>query len=333
MNCNKKNKPIVILCVIITVCLAIFSITVGSYSLSIENIKNIITANAENQMDINVFFILRLPRVIMGLIGGFALGVVGGVYQIIFKNPLASPDLTGVASGSSLGAAVAIIFSSGNLILIMTGAYLGGILSLVILLTLTKFIGSKNTSSYLLSGIIISALSNAGVMLLKSIADPESQLVAIELWIMGTLSTITLQKMLWVILPIVVPVVILMIIRKQILILSFGSENATAMGLSPKVWLTIILTFSTLTVAAVVSVTGIIGFIGLISPHIAFLLLKYRSGNYLYVCGLVGSMVLLISDMFARTVNSGAEVAVSIPIVLATIPILIILLYKEKEHI
>ena len=105
MKPHTREFTAVLAAALVLAALAVVSLFIGSYPLSVGEIFDILTGKLGDTMPVRVFWQLRLPRMCMGLISGLSLGVAGGVYQIIFRNPLASPDLTGVASGSSLGAA------------------------------------------------------------------------------------------------------------------------------------------------------------------------------------------------------------------------------------
>ena len=138
--------------------LVLVSVQVGSFPLSSNEIwdqtLNRLSAGMSTQAQ--VLWTLRLPRVWMGLLAGGALGLAGGVYQTLFGNPLASPDLTGVASGASLGAACAIVLGAGTSAQIMGGAFLMGMASLVLVLALVRWAGLERTGTYILAGVIIS---------------------------------------------------------------------------------------------------------------------------------------------------------------------------------
>lgn len=306
------------------------SVCIGSYPLSLQQIGSILTGHMTNTMESSVFWNLRLPRVIMGLFSGMALGIAGGVYQTIFRNDLASPDLTGVASGASFGAACAIVFGAGSAMQIMAGSFLMGMLSLVFVLLLASLSSMEKTGSYILSGIIVSSLADAGIMVLKYLADPERELAAIEFWTMGSLAGVTGQKLLPALLFILIPTVLLLCFHRQIVMLSLGSDHARSLGLSPALWRILFLCLSTLMVAGVVSVTGVIAFVGLIAPHIAFMLYRRCNGSYFLLCGLFGSMLLLCADIFARSLSQGAELPLSILTVLLSVPLLIFLLCRRK---
>ena len=326
----QKRKKILTTAVILLIFVAVCSVCIGSYPLSVNQIADILIGKLNNTMEARVFWNLRLPRVIMGLISGCALGLSGGIYQTIFRNSLASPDITGVASGASFGAACAIVFGAGNIFQIMCGSFVMGILSLIFVLLLVSFSGMEKMGSYILSGIIVSSLADAGLMMLKFMADPQQELAAIEFWTMGSLATVTVEKVIPQILFVVIPMTILIVFHRQALILSLGNEQAINLGLSPKLWRAIFLGLSTLMVAGVVSVSGVIAFVGLIAPHIAFLLYKRRNGTYFVLCALSGGIILLVADIFSRSMYKGAELPLSILTVLMSVPMLIILLCRKK---
>ena len=258
--------------------LAVVSLFVGSYPLSVGEIGAILTGKLKDGMAVRVFWQLRLPRMCMGLISGLSLGVAGGVYQTIFRNPLASPDLTGVASGASLGAACVIVLGAGASGEIMAGAFLMGMLALGLVLFLVRAARLERTGSYILAGVVVSALAEAGLMSLKVMADPERELAALEVWTMGSLAAITAGKVVLPVITVAVCLGLLLLFRREVLMLSLGEESARSMGLDPVLWRALLLGVTTLMVAAVVSVTGVISFVGLIAPHIAFLLLGRRGG-------------------------------------------------------
>ena len=151
---------------------ALLSCTLGSYPISLPEMGQLLMGKLENTTLSGVFWQLRVPRVVMGLTAGCALGLAGGVYQLLFRNPLASPDLTGVASGASLGAALALVLGGGSWWLMMAGSFALGLLSLILVLLLVEFSGIRRTGSYVLAGIVIASAAEAGLMLLKYMADP-----------------------------------------------------------------------------------------------------------------------------------------------------------------
>lgn len=318
--------------ILLTAVLALLSVRVGSYPLSTGQILDILSGGLAGTTPAHVLWNLRLPRVGMGLLAGWALGMAGGVYQTVFRNPLASPDLTGVASGASFGAAWAIVLGAGTSLQIMGGAFIMGNLSLLLVLALVRWAGMERTGAYILAGVIVSSAADAGLMVLKTIADPEGELAAIEFWTMGSLSAMTGDKLRGAASAILIPLALLLLFRRQALTLSLGEEGARALGLEPRRWRGLLLGLTTLMVAAVASVAGVIAFLGLIAPHIAFLLLGRRGGPYLPLCALMGGAILLAADLLARGFSQGTELPLSIWTVLFGAPVLTALLLRGREE-
>lgn len=327
MKHHIRQRAALAACILLAAILGILSLLVGSFPLSLPQIFSVLAGDLGGTLPAQVFWQLRLPRMCMGLLSGWALGLAGGVYQTVFRNPLASPDLTGVASGASLGAACAIVLGTGRRLEIMSGAFLLGLASLFVVLLLVRAARLERTGSYILAGVIVSSLAEAGLMTLKIMADPEGELGAIEVWSMGSLSAMTADKLPLPAGVVLACTVVLLLLRRQVLMLSLGEENARSMGLDPVFWRGVLLAVTTLMVAAVVAVTGAVAFVGLIAPHIALFLLGRRGGPYLALCGLVGGTVVLAADIPARLLT----LPLSIFTVALAVPILGVLLWKRKE--
>ena len=206
------------------------------------------------------------------------------------------------------------------------------LLSLLLVLALVRWAGMERTGAYILAGVIVSSAADAGLMVLKTIADPEGELAAIEFWTMGSLSAMTGDKLRGAASAILIPLALLLLFRRQALTLSLGEEGARALGLEPRRWRGLLLGLTTLMVAAVASVAGVIAFLGLIAPHIAFLLLGRRGGPYLPLCTLMGGAILLAADLLARGFSQGAELPLSIWTVLFGAPVLTALLLRGREE-
>ena len=157
---------------------------------------------AGDAMAVRTFTVLRLPRAVMALIGGFGLGAAGFVYQTVFRNPLASPDIIGVSSGASVGAAFAILFVSSGALSTTVCAFAGGLAAVFLSLGLAAAAPGRSKMSLVLAGIAVHALAQTLLMLLKLTADPEKELASIEYWIMGSLAAVTRSRV-WFPVPVV----------------------------------------------------------------------------------------------------------------------------------
>ena len=181
---------------------------------------------AGDAMAVRTFTVLRLPRAVMALIGGFGLGVAGFVYQTVFRNPLASPDIIGVSSGASVGAAFAILFVSSGALSTTVCAFAGGLAAVFLSLGLAAAAPGRSKMSLVLAGIAVHALAQTLLMLLKLTADPEKELASIEYWIMGSLAAVTRSRV-WFPVPVVlVCCAAIFALHRQALLLSIEEGEA-----------------------------------------------------------------------------------------------------------
>lgn len=307
--------------------LALCSLFIGKYPLS----PGLLLSGDDMQW--RVFLTLRLPRVLVGLIGGFALGVCGFVFQTVFSNPLASPDIVGVSSGASTGAAAGILFFSGvsaGAAAVTASAFVGALFAAVTAIVLSTLDKSAKNSTIVLAGIAVHALSQTALMALKLTADPERELASIEYWMMGSLNGITLSECGGNLVLTVLCTSVLFFLHRQIILLSAEEGEARMLGVSVgKMRLTVLIT-ATLTVAAVISGTGLISFIGLLAPHIARLLSGENRISTMLLGGITGGILLLGADILARTV-AAAELPVSIFTSLLGAPFLIWLVLGRRN--
>jgi iron complex transport system permease protein len=328
----EKNRTVLTFILVSAVILitALISICVGKYPIRPAQIWSLISdSGAVPDMTQRVFFTLRLPRTLMALLAGAGLGLAGSVYQIIFKNPLASPDIIGVAGGANLGAAIAIIsVSSSGMLGIASGAFWGGLAAVFCVMLLVRVTGSTSTSTYVLAGIVINAVSKAVIMALKYFADPENELAAMEYWEMGTFGNTTREKLLSILPMFCVGLLGLLLLRRQIELMSLSDNECRALGVRLKPLRTVVLMLSTLLVASIVSVTGLISFAGLIAPHTARLILKKNNAVTMCLSGLVGGAIVMAADILARILYS-AELPISILTTVIGVPLLIYFMCKR----
>ncbi|MDY4398179.1 MAG: iron ABC transporter permease [Eubacteriales bacterium] len=336
MNSKIKNRLTPILFAVITAAVitaAVVSVCVGKYTITTADIQAILKGEPVQEMTRKVFTTLRLPRTVMALIAGVGLGIAGSVYQIIFKNPLASPDIIGIAGGANLGAAVAIVsVSTSGMIAIAAGAFWGGLIAVVCVMLLVKATRSRSTSTYVLAGIVINAISKAVIMALKYFADPENELAAMEYWEMGTFGNTTLSKLLSILPMFLVGLAGILLLRRQIELMSLSDNECRALGVRLRPVRAAVLALSTLMVGSIISVTGLISFAGLIAPHTARLMLRRNDSTTIIMSGLVGAFVVLTADILARVLYS-AELPISILTTVIGVPILIYFLCARGKDV
>lgn len=323
---NYRNKIILLSAIQVLLLLAVlvWSVITGQYPLTLKSLLS------GDTMSIMVFKRLRLPRALMGVIGGFGLSISGYIYQLIFKNPLASPDIVGVSSGASAGAALAIVAVSASVPVISISAFIGAVTALIITLLTAYLVPGRNSYTIVLAGIAIHSVAQTILMFLKLAADPEKQLASIEYWIMGSLNGISRNSLAIPFLTTLAGFIIMAMLYRQVLILSTSEEEAVSLGVNVTSLRFIILMLATLVVSSIICVTGLISFIGLIAPHIARLLTK-RNDIFTYITsGFTGAILLTLADILARSVSS-SELPVSIFTSLLGAPLLIILLIRANK--
>ncbi len=323
---NYRNKIILLSAIQVLLLLAIlvWSVITGQYPLTLKGLLS------GDTMSIMVFKRLRLPRALMGVIGGFGLSISGFIYQLIFKNPLASPDIVGVSSGASAGAALAIVVVSASAPVISVSAFIGAVTALIITLLTAYLVPGRNSYTIVLAGIAIHSVAQTILMFLKLAADPEKQLASIEYWIMGSLNGISRDSLAIPFLTTLTGFIVIALLYRQVLILSTSEEEAVSLGVNVTILRFIILMLATLVVSSIICVTGLISFIGLIAPHIARLLTK-RNDIFTYITsGFTGAILLTLADILARSVSS-SELPVSIFTSLLGAPLLIILLIRANK--
>lgn len=323
---NYRNKIILLSAIQVLLLLAVlvWSVITGQYPLTLKGLLS------GDTMSIIVFKRLRLPRALMGVIGGFGLSISGYIYQLIFKNPLASPDIVGVSSGASAGAALAIVAVSASVPVISISAFIGAVTALIITLLTAYLVPGRNSYTIVLAGIAIHSVAQTILMFLKLAADPEKQLASIEYWIMGSLNGISRDSLAIPFLTTLTGFIVIALLYRQVLILSTSEEEAVSLGVNVTILRFIILMLATLVVSSIICVTGLISFIGLIAPHIARLLTK-RNDIFTYITsGFTGAILLTLADILARSVST-SELPVSIFTSLLGAPLLIILLIRANK--
>ena len=303
--------------------LFVLSLAVGRFSIEWSELFS-------DSMSARVFFSLRLPRTCMVLLAGVGLSVTGSVYQAVFQNPLASPDIIGVSSGASAGAAAAILLFGGGTLVTALTAFFGGFAAVLAALALAAVSRRQGVLGIVLSGIAVNALAQAVLMLMKMTADPEKQLASIEFWIMGSFADVTADKFLGVFPWVLLGIAGLFLLHRQILLLSLEEEEARMLGVPVRWMRRIVLLLATLVTGAIVSITGLISFIGLIAPHIARLLTRSSRFSTTVLAGLCGGGLLLLADCLARSI-SASEVPVSIITSLLGAPFLFYLMCRKGD--
>lgn len=272
---------------------------------------------------------IRLPRMAAALLVGGALAVSGAAYQNLFRNPLVSPSILGASWGAAFGAVLGMILHL-SWIWVEAAAFVFGLLAVFCAIAVSTYFGNKSTISLVLAGIVVSAFFQALVSALKYLADPMNTLPEISFWLMGGLSKVKEQDVVWSLLPLLVPMAILYLMRWQINVLSIGEEEAHTLGVNIRRTRLIVLACATLLAAAATSIGGIIQWVGLLIPHMARMLFGANFAAVLPASMLLGGTYLLIMDNISRSI-AALEIQVGILTALIGAPFFVFLLARAKR--
>lgn len=330
---NKENKEIlgIVLLVFLPIILFFASFLIGRYPIDSVDVIKTILCPIFPQLEVSqtittIVFEIRLPRIIGALVVGAALAMAGSAFQGIFKNPLVSSDLLGVSNGAGFGAALAILLSGLNVVT-QIFAFVFGLISVSVTYLISKSYKNGGILVLVLSGVAISAFFGALVSAVKFIADPDDKLPEIVYWLMGSLASITVDKLIMISVPIIIGVVILMLLRWRINLLSMGDEEAQALGLNPSRTRLIVIAACTLLTSAAVSVSGIIGWLGLVIPHMTRMIVGPDNKILIPASLSLGASFLLLIDNISRAIIS-IEIPIGILTAVIGVPIFLYLLRK-----
>lgn len=295
------------------------ALRVGAFDLPVARIYHIlIGSDLATPLARNVFWMIRLPRVIMAVLVGSSLAMCGVLMQGVFRNPLADPGLIGVSSGAAVGAVFAIVFAgalgvgqSFGAFLIPVAAFGGGLLATLAVLAMSTRHGRTDVATMLLAGIAINALAGACIGLATYVSD-ESELRALTMWTLGSLGAASWTNVAIVAVA-VVPAMIWGVIQSARLdLLLLGEAEARHLGVDVNRLERRVVLICALVVGASIGFVGIIGFVGLVVPHLLRLSLDARHRWVLPGSLLAGGALLLVADTVSRVVIAPAELPIGI---------------------
>ena len=332
------NHRLLILLYIGLLIMTIITLGFGRYPISPIDIIHVAIKKVSGNLTTDeaklaqIIFNIRLPRIGAAILTGGCLSAAGAAMQGTFRNPMVSPSLLGVSSGSAFGAALAILLQLGNSgVQILSFTF--GIATILAVYFIHALIHKEgqSTTSLILIGIVISSLFSSLISLLKYVADPYDALPAITFWLMGSLAHVSHLDVLPILFPIALGLGTLIIVRWRITILSFGEEEASSIGLNYKKNRIVVVMASTLVTASVVSISGLIGFVGLIVPHIARLLVGPNYTKMLPASIAIGGIYLLIIDTISRSLLS-SEIPLGILTSIIGTPFFIFLMIHYNKN-
>ena len=330
---DKESKEIISILLLIFLPIILFfaSFLLGRYPIAPFDVINTLLFPIFPQCEVSptittIVFEIRLPRILGAFVVGSSLAMAGVAFQSIFKNPLVSSDLLGVSNGAGFGAALAILIS-GVGVVTQIFAFIFGIISVSITYMLSKAYKSGGILVLVLSGVAISAFFSALVSAIKFVADPNDKLPEIVYWLMGSLASVTVDKLIMILVPVALGMIILFALRWNMNLLAMGDEEAQSLGINPSRVRLLIIIGCTLLTSAAVSISGIIGWIGLVIPHMARMVVGSDNRILIPASLSLGASFLLLIDNISRALIS-IEIPIGVLTAIIGVPIFLYLLKR-----
>ena len=269
---------------------------------------------------------IRLPRILAAALIGAALSAAGTAYQAMFRNPMVSPDLLGASTGAGFGAALAILLGLGSAITTVSSFVFG-----LLAVSLTYLVGQlsriRSTLAMVLAGVMVGSLFSAGTSFIKLVADTADQLPAITYWLMGALTSVKLDDLHFVLVPILSGLLVLFFLRWRLNLLTVSEAEARSMGVHTTLMRLIVIVCATLVTSASVCISGMIGWVGLVIPHICRLLVGQDTRRLLPASMLLGASFLMLVDDLARCLTT-SEIPLGILTSFVGAPLFLYLIIK-----
>ena len=307
---------------LLTITLLTLAPFLGQLPIELTNITDSTT------IDYKLFWSIRLPRVLVAFFAGAILSLGGLLFQSIFKNPMSTPYTLGVATGSTLGVAIAIVFGFASYLSIF--GFLGALITVIVLFGVTLRLNGYQTNALLLVGIALAFFYNASLMILFYLSN-ESQSFEIIRFTMGSVEVVGLNTIVPIIIASIALLTVTIRFKKELKLLLTSNNYAYLKGLNIKKINTLFLVSVSIAVGICVSLTGPIGFVGLIVPHIVKNIYKKSAEKLIFPIFFYGGFFLVISDLISRNLGTSSSIPIGVVTALLGGPFFIYLILKNKN--
>jgi iron complex transport system permease protein len=282
--------------------------------------------------DYRIFWQVRVPRVLLAYLAGTGLALAGMTFQSLFRNPLATPFTLGIASGASLGAAIAIRVGFTVLILGVSGvsiaAFAGAMFSVFLVFGLTRLRRGFSSGTLLLAGVAVGFFFSSVILFVQYMSS-FSESYRIIRWLMGGLDVVGMDAPLSLLPFLLVGTGVVLFLTGELNLLATGEDLAASRGVDVKFTRQLLFLATSLLVGGVVALCGPIGFVGMMCPHICRLMVGPNHRVLALATALFGGLFLLVCDTFARTIIAPAEIPVGVITALLGGPFFIWLLLRS----
>lgn len=279
----------------------------------------------DNQAILN----LRLLRILAAILVGSGLAVSGIALQAILRNPLAEPYLLGTSSGAGLAAVIAVILGVSRIYMPLA-AFLGAVLSIILVYNLARQGNKIPDKSLILAGVIVSIVLSAVIVFLVSLFGDRA-LHEITWWLWGSLQVYDWRLLILVSIPVMLGVAAIYIFSQDLNAISIGEEEAMHLGIDTQNVKKILVLITAFITASLICICGIVGFVGLIVPHMMRLLVGPNHRVLIPTTCLAASVFMVACDLFSRTLFAPVEIPIGVITAMIGAPVFIILLKRGKR--
>lgn len=281
---------------------------------------------------LDILYLVRLPRVVLGALVGTTLAVAGAAYQGVFRNPLADPYLLGVAAGAGLGATLAIVAGGGSLGpigLVPLTAFAGAVVGVLLTYGLGRTMGDRTATTLILAGVAVASfLTAVQTYVQQRNADTLREVYD---WILGRLATSGWGEVRLLLPYAGLGLAVIFAHRRLLDVLAVGDREAASLGVSVSRVRILVVASATLATAAAVAVSGLIGFVGIIVPHTIRLLVGSSYRVLLPLSAIAGAAFLVAADLAARTVLSPSELPIGVVTAFLGAPFFVMVLRTSRR--
>lgn len=327
---------------IVLVCAAAIALTVGAAGIPLARLPAALGLWTDTHplaaRDQLVLWSIRIPRIAAAAMIGGLLAISGAIMQGLFRNPLADPALVGVSSGGAFAAAAAIVFTDSQIgenfrfiqhELLPLSAFVGSLITTIVLYAIASRGGRTSIAVFLLAGLAIAAIANAGIGLLVFIAD-DRQLRDITFWLLGSLSGATWPKAATLVPVLALGLLACAWIARGLDVLVLGEAEAFHSGVDVERLKRISIVLVSAMTGVAVSVCGVVGFVGIVVPHLLRMTIGPAHRLLLPASALFGAILMLGADTLARTIVAPAEMPIGILTAVIGAPFFLAILLRQR---
>ncbi|WP_336744329.1 iron ABC transporter permease [Aureimonas altamirensis] len=305
----------------------------GDRAMTVDELKSLILSPEQNRPDVELIVLhLRMPRSLLAMLVGAALGVAGAIAQAVLRNPLAEPGILGINAGAALAATILIVALDSAPIHLLPWAGFLGATTMAVAIYLLAWHNGTTSLRIILIGIGLSALAGAVTTFLTAFGDMQDVQRAM-IWLAGSVYDADWPTVKILALWLAAPTILAIVLSRELDLIRFGDHAARSLGQRFDITCAGMILLSTAMSGAAVAASGLIGFVGLIAPHIARRIAGPGHRAVIPVSALVGAVLVMAADLIGRTVFTPIQIPAGIVTALIGAPVFAILIWRRRDAV